>query len=184
MTPSGWLQCRHRSWPLYLMDSWVKLILHTPNLFAAVKYVGIKSVRAPHSVPLMAILIFLDSWFNNVSSPAVYIVVYTDAAVLYSDRIVLNGPDLNEISCYLQKQPGEQEEAALARWGGEGGGGQTIDYISYSISNRKQTRHNTDTQSDLRTPFKAISGWHWNILNIIKLWEPTHHFHQSVKRDH
>ena len=103
--------------------------------------------------------------------------LYTDAAVLYSDRIVLNGPDLNEISCYLQKQPGEQEEAALARWGGGGGGGQTIDYISYSISNRKQTRHNTDTQSDLRTPFKAISGWHWNILNIIKLWEPTHHFH-------
>ena len=42
-------------------------------------------------------------------------IVYTDAAVLYSDRIVLNGPDLNEISCYLQKQPGEQEEAALAR---------------------------------------------------------------------
>ena len=64
------------------------LILHTPNLFAAVKYVGIKSVRAPHSVPLMAMLIFLDSWFNNVSSPAVYIVVYTDAAVQYSGRIV------------------------------------------------------------------------------------------------
>ena len=59
--------------------------------------------------------------------------------------------------------PGEEEE--------EEDGPQIISPTQYQIENK------ADTQSDLRTPLKAISGQHWNILNIIKLWEPTHHFH-------
>ena len=47
-----------------------------------------KISESPSQCSSMAILIFLDSWFNNVSSPAVYIVVFSVAAVLYSGRIV------------------------------------------------------------------------------------------------
>ena len=40
--------------------------------------------------------------------------LYTVAAVVYCARIVLAVTNLNEIPLCLEKQPGEEEEAALA----------------------------------------------------------------------
>ena len=86
--------------------------------------------------------------------------LYTDVPVVYCARIVLAVNNLNEIPCCLKKQPGEEEEeAALAWWGGEC---DTRAYIYHSISDRHQTKHNTDTQSALRTSLM----FDWNMLDI------------------
>ena len=85
--------------------------------------------------------------------------LYTDVPVVYCARIVLAVNNLNEIPCCLKKQPGEEEEeAALAWWGGEC---DTRAYICHSISDRHQTKHNTDTQSALRTSLM----FDWNMLD-------------------
>ena len=75
-----------------------------------------------------------------------------------------------------------RREAALAWWGE--GGYDTRAYICYSISDRSQTRHNTDMQPALRASFMFEM---FHILVIVRPWttlppsQPTYNLYHYPK---